>query len=341
MEISVKEFRNALEIVKPGLATKVTNIEQVTSFAFTGTSVITYNDEICLQHPIDANGLSGAIEAEKLYKFLTKIKTETIKVENTETEITLKSSRVKALFNLDSEIKLPIDDNNLNNDKKWKKVPSDFISALQMARGSASKDMSDPKLTCVHINKKGFIESSDSHRIFNYKFEDKLPCKTVLIPAETVLTIVRINPTKVASSDEWIHFKNEANTILSCRVLNEDFVETGEFLETEKKGINLKFPKELADALDTAEIFSDVTTNNIVTVSVKKKKITVIAESETAKYKEELDMESKSESFAFQITPYLLKDILKQTTTCTIYKDRLLFQGDNWKYVTELSHLTE
>lgn len=340
MEILVKDFKHALEVVKPGLASKETTIEQVTSFAFTETSVVTYNDEICIQHPLKGFDLKGAVQAEELYKFLTKVKTEKIKVEIDESQVTLKSGRSKVLFNLDSEIKLPLDDKKLTEKGKWKQLPENFLTALQMARGSASKDMSDPKLTCIHVNKKGFIEGSDSDRILQYKFDSKLPVATVLIPATSCTAIARLKPVKVASGDEWIHFINEEKTVLSCRVLNEDFVDTKPFLETEKKGIKLKFPKELAEALDTAEIFINQA-SEVVTLTLKKKKLIVTSESETAKYKEELDMESKSDNFAFQISPYLLKDILKQTTSCTVYTDRLLFKGENWKYVTALSTLNE
>lgn len=342
MEISVKDFKHALEVVKPGLAAKETTIEQVTAFAFTETNVITYNDELCIQHPFSGLNAVGVVQADELYKFLNKVRTENIKVDISENSVLLKSGRSKVEFNLSSEIKLPLDDKKLNEKGKWKAIPEKFLDALTMTRSCASRDMSDPKLTCVHVNKKGFIESSDGDRLIQYKLGEKLPLNTVLIPATSVTAIVRMQPTKVATGEEWIHFKNEENTVLSCRVLNEDFVQTEAILKTEKKGIKLNFPEELAVVLDTAEIFTSSTLEfQTVTITLKKNKLIVSAKSDTAKFREDIEMKDVKDSFAFQITPYLLKDILKQTTTCTIYKDRLLFKGENWKYVTALSGVTE
>ena len=110
MEIEVADFKKALEIVKPGLALTTTTIEQVTAFAFTKKNVITYNDEICIYHPLADFGLQGAIEAELLYKFLLRVKTKQISLEINESKVTMKSGRIKAEFNIDPTIKLPLDD---------------------------------------------------------------------------------------------------------------------------------------------------------------------------------------------------------------------------------------
>lgn len=334
MEVSVQEFKNALEIVKPGLATTVTDIEQVTSFAFTNKNVITYNNEICITHPLANFDMQGAIEAELLYKFISKVKTERIQLNIDETEVTLKAGRIKAVFNVDPEIKLPLDDEKLITKGKWKDVPENFIEAISMAKSCVAKDMIDAKLTCVHINKKGRVESSDGFRIFRYSFKDKLPLKTVLIPASSINSIIRINPNQVAKGDEWVHFKNEAGTVISCRVINEDFPEVNHLLEKGKKGIKVSFPKDLIASLDTAEIFAE---DDLVKITMKGKKLTVSSGGQIATFKEKLELDDEAETFAFQITPYLLKDILKQIQFCTIYKDRLIFKNENWQYMTELS----
>lgn len=334
MEINVSEFKKALEIVKPGLAATVTTIDHVTSFAFTKKNVITYNDEICIYHPLADLKLQGAIEAELLYKFLSKIKSEQISLEINETNVTMKSGRIKAKFNIDPEIKLPLDDEKLTEKGKWKELPKNFIEAISMAKSCTSKDMIKVKLTCVHLSAKGKVESSDGYRIFRYNLHEKLPFESILIPANSVNTVIRINPNKVATGNGWIHFKNEDGTVLSCRVINEDFVDTSEHLKDGKNGVEVEFPKELISTLETAEIFAE---NYLVKITISKKKLIVTSQGQLASFKEELDIANKVEPFAFQITPYLLKDILKQVSFCTIYNDRLIFRGENWKYMTELS----
>ncbi len=338
MEIEVSEFKKALEIVKPGLASTTTTIEQVTSFAFTKKNVITYNDEICIYHPLADLKLQGAIEAELLYKFLLRVKSKQITLEIDESKVVMKSGRTKAEFNLDSEIKLPLDDESLTEKGKWKDLPANFIEAITMAKACTSKDMVQVKLTCVHINKKGTVESSDGYRIFRYKLGEKLPIDSVLIPAASITSVIRINPTQVAKGNGWIHFRNEAGTVISCRVINEDFPDTSEHLKDGKNGVEIEFPKELVTALDTAEIFAE---NYLVKLTLSKKKLTVTSQSQIASFKEELDLPTKVEPFAFQITPYLLKDILKLVSSCTIYSNRLIFKNENFKYMTELVRLED
>ena len=338
MEIKVSEFKKALEIVKPGLASTTTTIEQVTSFAFTKKNVITYNDEICIYHPLADLKLQGAIEAELLYKFLLKIKSEQISLEINESNVTMKSGRIKAEFNLDPTIKLPLDDEKLTDKGKWKELPKNFIEAITMAKACTSKDMIKVKLTCVHINKKGIVESSDGYRIFRYKLGEKLPINSVLIPASSITSVIRINPTKVADGNGWIHFKNEEGTVISCRILNEEFVPVSEHLKDGKNGVDVEFPKELVATLDTAEIFAE---NYLVKITITKKKLIVTSQSQMASFKEELDLPTKVEPFAFQITPYLLKDILKQISSCTIYSNRLIFKNERWVYMTELMRVED
>ena len=111
-------------------------------------------------------------------------------------------------------------------------------------------------------------------------------------------------------------------------------MDISEHLKDGKNGVQVEFPKDLVTTLDTAEIFAE---DYLVKLTITKKKLIVSSKSQIASFKEELDLLNKVEPFAFQITPYLLKDILKQLTSCTIYNDRLIFKNENWVYMTELS----
>lgn len=338
MEIKVKEFKKALEIVKPGLANKEETIDQVTSFAFTGNNVITYNDSICIYHPLKGIELTGAVKAEELYKFLNRINTDTIKVDIKEDSLTFKSGRKRAQFNKESEILLPLDDKKLTKKGKWFSIGEDFLDAVKMAVGSAAKSASAGKLACIHISEKGYIEGSDGYRLLRYKLKDKLKIKNDVVPPASSMSIVlKMNPTKMAVGRGWVHFKNKEGTTISCRVLDEDYIDEDKrdiLFKTKDKGIKLDFPKELSEILTEAEIFS---ANGEVIITVNKKKLIITSKSESSNFKDEIDIKSKSDDFAFQVTPYLLQDILKQTTSSKIFKDRLLFEGESWKYVSLIS----
>ena len=88
MKINKSELLKALNIVKPGLASK-DMLEQTTSFAFLNGRVITYNDELSLSCPLKEIEFEGAIQAAELYAFVSKIKKEEIDLEKKENEIIL------------------------------------------------------------------------------------------------------------------------------------------------------------------------------------------------------------------------------------------------------------
>lgn len=336
MKVNRKELLDALNIVKPGLSNKEI-IEQTTSFAFVDGRVYTYNDEISISHPVANLGEDGAIHAEELFKFLNKASAEEITVDKTDKEIIFKSGRSKVGFTLKREITLPLNV-ELTKKEKWKPLPDRLKHALHFVAHTCSKDMTDPKLTCVHINKQGFVEGTDNFRIAHFKLGKKLPIGTLLIPATSAVEAGKLDPIEVCQGDGWVHYRNEDKTIFSTRVLKENFVDTSNILSKQKGGIKLNFPKELLEVLEKAQIFAN--RKNVIDESVdvilKKNSITISSKSDNAWFKEKLDIKYKGKDFEFRITPYLLQDILKETLECTLYNDRLRFNSEHWTYVTAL-----
>jgi hypothetical protein len=334
MKINREELKKALEIVKPGLATKEV-IPQSTSFAFINGNIVTYNDEISISHPIKNLELTGAIEADELYKFITKLKTDEIDIKIEEESIVLKSGRATAGFVLKTEIKLPIEE-ELNNKGKWKKLENDFIPTLKFVSMSCSNDLSNPKLTCVHINNEGFMESSDNYRILHHKLN--VPIKTILIPKTSVDIIVKLNPVKIAEGNGWVHFKTNEGTDISCRIFNDTFVNTAEYIKPVKKGISITLPENLNEILDKAIIFLNKEEGiNSVDISIESKLFVLESKGVSSWFKERANVKYEGEPINFSITPNLLKDIISKTNKCTLENKMLRFTGDNWIYLTTLS----
>jgi len=192
MQIQKEVLLNALEVVKPGLANKPI-IEQATSFAFMGGRVITYNDEISISHPLpELEDITGAVEADSLYKFLGKIKPDdkgNIELSlNEKFEIVVKSGRSKAGLTLQSEITLPLNEEDFAEKDDWLTLPENFTKFLAIAMGSCGKDMSKPVLTCVHISEEGFIGGADNYRFIHCDLaEDLLYITIVLLKYNTIL----------------------------------------------------------------------------------------------------------------------------------------------------------
>jgi len=329
-------LQKALEIAKPALATKEI-IEQSTSFAFVKGTVITYDDEISITHPIEGFPITGSVKAEEMYKFLSKVRTKEITVSQKENALILKSGRSKVGFSLAAKVLIPLEKEILEMGK-WHKIPEKFIKAIGFTAETCSKDMSNPKLTCVHINKKGFVESTDNFRVTQYQLGEKVPIGTVLIPGVSAKKIRDLHPIKIATGNGWLHFKTEKGTIISCRTFNETFVPTKNILKKENEVTNLHFPEEALEVLDRAQIFASrkAETDENIEITLSKKKLTFKSSSETGWFEEDLEIKYKGKDVVFNITPYLLRGILTQNLDCTIYSDKLRFEGDDWVYVTAL-----
>lgn len=340
MIINTEEFRKGLDMVKPGVAAKEDVIEQATHFAFVDSKIVSYNDELCISHKIDGLDITGAVQAEELYKLISKIKTKEIDITEGDNEIVFKSGKSRTGFAFTKEIKLPLQD-EVTEIGKWKSLPVNFNEAIKFVSESCSNDILNPKTACVHINEKGFVEGTDTHKLSHWKFESPL-AETILIPAKNVSVIVKVAPTKMAKGNGWIHFKNK-DTVISCRAYNEQFMDTAKVLaKPESKGLAINFPDELVDALDKAKIFiSSETKDKTVAVSITNNKLTVSNQSEIGWYRETFPIQFKGTPFSFAIEPQTLISILKYMKTCMFYSDRLRFEGDNWIHVTLIMILTE
>jgi len=233
-----------------------------------------------------------------------------------------------------TEVRLPIDD--IGRKGKWKPISEEMINAISFAMGSCSKDTTKPILTCIHVNKTGFVESTDDFRITRVTLTEPLPVNTFLIPAHSALTVVRMKPTKIAEGEGWVHFKTEEGTVISCRTFADDeFPDTNSILKL--KGKKVELPKNTYDILDKATVFCEEK-NDELDIEIHNNLLKIKSRSERGWFEESTKMVYEGEIIEFSITSYLLKDIIKQTLNCTVAEDRLQFTGENWVYVTILKN---
>ena len=331
MNINKETLKQALEIVKPGLSSKSV-IEQSTNFCFIKGKVVTYNDEISVRHPVEGLELEGAIPAENLYKFLSKIKEDKIDLTVKGSEIIITSGRSKAGLTMQTEIKLPLEE--ISGRKRWKDIPENFIKYLSFAMTCCSRDMSKPVLTCVNVSK-NTVEASDGFRIVQCTLKGEMPLNPFLLPSTSVLQVVKLKPTMFAEGTGWVHFKTDAGTEISCRTFEDAFPEVTSHLKVE--GSALVFPKTLEEVLNRAEVFAkrDNMLDESVTISLGDNKLKVSSKSEEGWFEEDLNMKF-DESLSFKITPFLLKSILSETQDWILSKTKLKCRGENWEFITVL-----
>jgi len=336
MIINTAELEKALTIVKPGLAAKEL-IEQSTSFAFVNNCVVTYNDEISITHPIKGLQLEGAIRADELYQFLNKIKKDEIDIEITGNEILFSAGRTKAGFAFQSEITLPLEE--IGKHGKWGNLPEDFSHYLSLAMGAAGRDMSQPILTCVYVEKEGTILASDGFKIIKCDTGEEMPVDNFLIPATSAVDIIKLKPTEVASGKGWVHFRNEKKTIISCRVFIDDYPDPSAVLDVD--GIEITFPSTIGDKLELAAVFAkkDHILDEAIKIKIGANRIEISAKSETGWVSDEANIRYADEPVEFDITYYLLKDILKETHNFLLGEKVLKFEGAGWVYISALRNV--
>lgn len=334
MKINKNELQEALEKVKPGLANKEL-IEQSTSFAFMGDRVVTYNDEISISHPVKGLDVVGAVKAQALYAFLSKIKRDEIDIEWEENQVVIKAGKSKAGLVLEQEVKLPVEE--IGDIGKWKKLSPEIQEALKFCYPCCSKDMSRPVLTCVYVSEKS-IQASDSFRIVKYNLEKKIPVKGFLIPASAVRELIKYDIKEIAEGKGWYHFRTEDGTVFSTRVFDGEFPEVDKFLEFE--GTEILFPTAATQALDRAKIFSKGVFNadslEIVEIEVSEGQIKFSARDESGWFEEIIKTKYKGEKIKFSSGVEFLVNLLGQIPICEYGGDRIKFVGKNWVHVVSV-----
>ena len=334
MKIDKKELKNALEKVKPGLANKEV-IEQSTSFAFMGDRVVTYNDEISVSHPVKNLDVVGAVRAQELYQFLDKVKQDTIDLQWEDNQVRITAGRSKAGLIMKKEVVLPIEE--IGDVGKWKKCPEGLLKAMLFCQTSCSRDMSKPILTCVHVRKDGLIEASDSYRVIRFDLKEKMPINSFLIPVSSVNKLDGYDVTHIAEGEGWVHFKTKDDTIMSCRVFEENYPDVEFILNFE--GIPSRLPATMKEALERASVFvkSDFNFDSLITLEINDGHVTVTAEAESGWFEEKLRIKYEGHPVTFKINPQFLIDMLvHEVHHCSFGKDRVKFKGEQWEHVVAL-----
>lgn len=336
MKINKPKLLKALAIVKPGLSNQEL-IEQSTSFAFLDDRVVTFNDEISLSHPVEELELTGAVRAEELYGFLNRIKGDEIQMRVTDNELLLKAGRSKAGLTFEADIVLPLDE--VNEEKEWHDLPEEFTHNLMFIKDSASRDMGRRVLTCVHVTEK-LLETSDSFQIMRL-YQEGWPFDNYLIPAENISEIHKVEPTQVAESSGWLHFRNPGGTEISVRVLMDSFPDTSGHFEVE--GQDLEFPKSMVEILDRVLVFTKREDGMDEEMEIKLKSNTMLVSGKNSYgwFKEKAKAKFEGDGGSFWINPMLLQNILKRSNTCVLGSEKIKFDGDDWEYVAVLKNVEE
>lgn len=334
--VNREEFLHQLESVQPGLSSREI-IEQSSCFVFQDGKVVTYNDEIACSHEC-AVGLTGAVKAEPLLAVLRKLSEDELDISQTKNEIQIEGKHRKAGIRFEQDIHLPV--GKVESPGKWQSLPEDWNEAVNLVQHCASSDQQQFAMTCIHVHP-DFLEASDNFQVTRFKLATGIK-KATLIRASSLKHVPNLGMTKFSETETWMHFKNPAGLVLSCRRYAETdgYPDMGPILKM--KGHPITIPKGLGDAADRASVFSSETMDeNQVLVELRPGKLRVRGTGATGWFQETKKVKYDGPGFAFCINPSLLIDITKRHNDAEITEGKMKVDGGKWRYVTCLSKPVE
>lgn len=336
MEYNKGVLLATLQMVKPGLARKGI-IEQFQHFIFTGTDVLTYNDDICVSHPLETD-FKCSVQAEDFFKVINGIKGDKVDIKYEEERLLITSDKTKATLSTmgDGEATSFIEVLDLKGlQEKWQQLPEDFISAAFLCMFSASAAMTHGVLTCIFINDNKIV-SSDEIRISLYGLKQGLGAK-VLIPARAAVELVKFPIMYYHFNDNWAHFGTSTGVIFSSRVMDGEYPDVEPFFQVE--GQKVKLPKELKELVDGVSFMTDgeVELDRKIELKIEEGAISCKAEKDIGWIEKQMDFPFKRSPFSFVINPLFFSQVLTHATTMVVSEDAALFTSGDFHHVISLT----
>ncbi len=336
MKIKTKELSKVLNKIRIGTIKKsLTGEEQ--AFIFTEDNILTYNDQICIQHPFTSD-FQCSIPANEFYDIVSKIddKEITLKYLKDKNRLIIKSKSVNANLSVihQEDILQLIQDLGIDSIKRWKKIPKDFIEGAFLCSFSVSKDATLPYLTCIFVDDKRII-SSDNYRISKYTMKSRIR-HSFLIPGDSALILSKSEIIEYNVGESWAYFRTEDDAVFAIRLVNEEYVGVDDLFEFEGKKIEL--PEDLKKTVEAVSILAegDFDIDKRIEVSIEDKKIKCRGERDIGWMENTLPIDYKGKT-SFFINPIFFSKILEKTNKMVIGEDRALFELDNFQHLISLS----
>jgi hypothetical protein len=337
MKVNREELLHCLESVQPGLSTSEIT-EQSNCVALKDGWAFTYNDEISCRAPSPLNeSIVGSVRAEKLLELLRLLPEEEVQISAKDEKLSVVGKGRKGVFTMESDITLPIDD--LELPEEWTNLPEDFCEAIKVVQQCASTDKKGKKrLTNVHIHPK-WVEASDNYQICRWKLKT-LVAEPILVQQTFIKWVPQLGMTEFAITDSWMHFRNQAGLILSCRRYLDDFDNMSKELEVEGEKVSL--PKGLVEASEKAKLFSSENPDSDrVLVEIGAGKVRVKGTGVSGYYVEVKKVGYSGPELAFFIRPELLSDIVTRHNECIVNPKRMKVDTGSYVYVACLKPAIE
>lgn len=336
IKVNREDFLSRLQYVEPGLTKErdeKVSIEQSDCFCFKDGRILSYNDELSCRIPSKlGKEFEGAVKAKPLQLLLSKMREEEVRIEADSSKFIIRGRRKHSSIAMNPDVTLAF--SVVERPENWQELPEDFSDALEIVSQCAGSE-ANRSMQYLHVHPK-YIEAMDRFQLARYKIKLGVE-EEVLVKSESVKQCLAFGMTKIALTDSWLHFMNQAKLVFSCRRFSDDFPDISSLFGIEDAR-PVKLPKGLVDTINLAQIFvAKDGDHNYVRVQLEQDKIRLSSSGIYGKYGEWMPLLGyKGEQIAFLIKPDLLKAITTRYNEVLISKERIKVEGGRFQYAAAL-----
>lgn len=328
MKTNRKALHDILQAVRPGVASKEV-VENATSFIFSEGRVLTYNDEICVSHPVDFD-LTGAVQAKEFLALLGKLGDEDIDLEVTKAELVVRGVKTRAGIRLEANTNIEEINAMLGNPTDWNVLPETLRPSVDFCAFSVGRDQNRPMLTGIYIGGQHTM-SSDNERITMCDLGENVDIKPFVLPAVAARELKAFLPVEYAFSTGWVHFRTKDDVMFSSRILEGKYpVEQILKYMKETVGEKVQLPTTLISALERTGIF---TSKDSVRVTLSDGFLVTRGEGDSGWCEETSRIRYHGPKLRFEVSPDFLKSVLEHTQEAIIGTNMLKFSGLGFEHI--------
>jgi len=336
--MQTKEMENVLSEVLMGTADKGI-LEEMAFIAFDNGFLISYNDRIAVSATLPENegDFSCAVNAKDFVQAVKCVRTNEMTLDLVDNALVVAGGKTEVALPIVDPEKLKEFYDSLNIEKITKKMvelPNGFMGAVSVLNELASGNVNTFQgLSCLRFTD-GMIEAIDGIRGGYAEMEDFAVEENVYIQKYLMQSVIKFKPSLFFFDNEWAHFMNEYDSILSCRrsFPENDFVKVPE-LEKDKKGKmfgTFLITDEFRDCSDNLHYFAEGLSKNeqFITVKVKKDQVELISKGGKGEASAQAKISYKGEPVTFKVSGPFLPTIFAGEKL-SIYEQFITCEGEN------------
>lgn len=337
-QVNREKLLTCLEAVSPALTAKDVT-EQSSCFAFRRGWVFTYNDELSLRCRCPfPEEFAGAAHAKGLLDMLRRVSDELLTVsvvsDGHRHQLVFDGTGKRRRAGVLLDLTMQLDIGAVDKASEWRPLPPEFADAVAVVAPCAGNNESQFLSTCVHVHPK-WVEACDDFQLCRWRMRTGVD-KPYLVRHTALKHVVGLGATQFGFGPNWVHFRAKGGLQLSCRCYWDEYPDMTHHFKVE--GTPTRLPKDLAEAIETATIFTrENPDSDYVQVDLKPGAIRLLGVGVYGWYTENRRLPGyKGCPLGFRVSPKILGHLVQKHDEFVLSADKLQIDAAAYRYVTSL-----